>query len=274
MGAANSYISRRLPTLKKRNRVHELKPGALLANSTRNGEANSKPVLSSDSPPVATPLIPPKIRDDAAPAVINLPGKIEEEVAMPSTQQQALQSDCPAVNWPPLEKMVILKKRPRKLPPLSIHVAGKVWPSKKLNKLPPLPPIAYKEVFAVPDPVLQDIEDEDIQFGNYQRCRQSQSGNAISFDLVFSDSKPKGGKPSLQQRPKTAKSKLKKQIKKKMKAADKRKAVSEHFHCRCNQNAQHTFTCSVLSILLQCRSYSNKEQRHSAAGMLQSPKRC
>lgn len=243
MGAANSYISRRLPTRWRDNKVHELQPGALLANSVRK-EPVSSPVTTSssnDNLPAPTPLIPPKPSPRSceveSPSVsqtvlgFSLPGAIGEEVTMPVVQPRYLTWSLPAFDGP-LEEMDVIKRRPKKLPPLPTGSRKKMSALKQLvirrklsqlPQLPPLPPI--KTVFAEPDPVLQDVEEEDVEFGRYEHCKQSRDGKAVSFDLVFS-SQTKGPKPTIQQRPKSSRRKLKKEIKKKFKAADKRKEVS------------------------------------------------
>lgn len=244
MGAANSHISRHLPTRRWRDKkVCELQPAALPAGCV---EINSERLISSpittaaasiESPPAPVPLIPPlpspsNNEENTNSAVVgcNLPGGIEEPVAMPAVHVPEQRSNLPSAFRGPLEKMDVIKKRPRKLPPLSVPLK-KISPLKlivrrrKLSRLPPVPPI--NDTFTEPDLILQDIEEDNVKFGVYKNCKKACSGKAVCFELVFPDQLANGTKPDICKRgQKSSKRKLKKQITKKLKAANERKMVS------------------------------------------------
>ena len=245
MGAVNSHIYRHLQIRRRNKKVRELRHGTLPASCV---EINNERLITSSSPVTSTasvesppaPLIPPLPSPSASrssdPDVVgcNLPGGIEElEVAMPTVrvlEQQPRRSSLPPAFRGPLEKMDIIKRKPKKLPPLSVPFK-KVSPLKQIvmrRKLGPLPPLLpINDVFTEPN-VLQDIEENDVKFGIYLSCKQTRSGKAVSFELVFPDNIANGTKPAFQQRSKSSRRKLKKQITEKLKAANERKMVSEY----------------------------------------------
>ena len=253
MGAAHSYFS----SCWRGNRVEVLQPAEPLkvdSTSARKSEREPSPssAAARSTAHVSTPATEPTPSNEVARAASSescvirwslLPGAVVEPMPDPVIRNQ--QEPEPQLSNSPLmdsgHLVVGEINTDAPLPPLSsapgtgkrslLRRLALSRRNLKLQKQPPLPPID-KSLFAAPDPVLQDIDEEDVKFGTYQSCKQAHSGKAVSFELVFDD-ETNGTKPAIQQRPKSSRRKLKKHITKKLKAANERKTVSE----------QHVHTC-------------------------------
>ena len=90
-------------------------------------------------------------------------------------------------------------------------------------------PTLLKTKMEYPVPIVQDIDsnEKELKYGRYKNCLRTQSGNAVGFELVFdrprTAARPQTAAADRNPRPKTRK--RKKQLMKKMKAAEKRKNV-------------------------------------------------
>ena len=177
--------------------------------------------------PEAKPIAPFSRSEMITQSLFTLPGQVSDE----SEIQKLIQDISPPVKMVSHHEVHIsgdFKQEKNKLPPLEKHLI-KSKPSKKRVRiaLPPLEP----SLFQAPGPVLQDIEDEDIKYGQYKNRCPSRGG--FRFDLDFmEEGQTLAPKPVLynQARARQNKRAMKKQLKKKQENAELRRKVNAEYH--------------------------------------------
>ena len=164
-----------------------------------------------------------------------LPGQILDEKELEEIAKKYIvkhvptdPNTVPVITLPDFDENKRKMKLKNKLPPLK-KTLKKTKSSKKHKK--PVAPLD-ESLFVVPDPVIQDVEEKDVEFGHYENKCPTHGG--MKFDLMFDNCKEEKqhctSKPSLshstQEKAKRKRKVMKKELDKRIRAADKRRKVN------------------------------------------------